>query len=366
MMRLPLFQFRAPRTLEEAAHILAGEGPAAMPIAGGTDLLPNMKRRQQVPKTLMSLRHIESLTKIDLNATSSSLGACLTLTDIATDPRFRNGLTALAQAASQVATPHIRNMATLGGNLCLDTRCNYYDQNYEWRKAIDFCLKKDGDTCWVAPGSPKCMAVSSTDTAPALIALGARVRLVSSAEIREVPLAHLYNNDGLHYINRRPDEILSEILLDNLHNWRSTYWKLRRRGSFDFPVLSVAAAVRFSSSGSRPGPASGPMSGPGSLIVEDARIVIGSTASRPLVTTEAAKLLIGRPLTPDTIAEIANQAAKIAKPLDNTDFDLSWRKKVTAEFVSYALRELAGQDTSAERQSITRLTPPAPQFPILP
>jgi len=368
MMRLPLFQFRVPRTLEEAARILAGEGPAAMPIAGGTDLLPNMKRRQQVPKTLMSLRHIESLTKIDLNDSSSRLGACLTLSDIATDLRFRNGLTALAQAASQVATPQIRNMATLGGNLCLDTRCNYYDQNYEWRKAIDFCLKKDGTVCWVAPGSSKCMAVSSTDTAPALIALGARVRLISQSEQREILLADLYNNDGLDYIKRRPDEILAEILLDNLHNWKSTYWKLRRRGSFDFPVLSVAAAIRLSISGPPSGipsgiPSSVP-SGPSAGIVEDARIVIGSAASRPIVATEAAKLLIGRPLTPDTIAEAATQAAKIAKPLDNTDFDMSWRKKVTAEFVIYALRELAGHDTRPERQSITRLTPPTPQFPI--
>jgi 4-hydroxybenzoyl-CoA reductase subunit beta len=365
MMRLPLFQFRAPRTLEEAARILAGEGSAAMPIAGGTDLLPNMKRRQQVPKTLMSLRHIESLTKIDLSNASSRLGACLTLTDIATDPRFRNGLTALAQAASQVATPQIRNMATLGGNLCLDTRCNYYDQNYEWRKAIDFCLKKDGTVCWVAPGSSKCMAVSSTDTAPALIALGARVRLVSSSEVRELPLADLYNNDGLDYIKRRPDEILAEILLDNLHNWKSTYWKLRRRGSFDFPVLSVAAAVRFSTSGPTSGIPSSVPSGLSAGIVEDARIVIGSAASRPILASEAVKLLIGRPLTSDTIAEAATQAAKIAKPLDNTDFDMSWRKKVTAEFVTYALRELAGHDTRPERQAITRLTPPAPQFPIL-
>ena len=349
MMRLPLFQFRAPRTLEEAARILAGEGANAMPLAGGTDLLPNMKRRQQVPKTLMSLRHIDSLTKINLTDSSSSLGACLSLTDIATDPRFRNGFTALAQAASQVATPQIRNMATLGGNLCLDTRCNYYDQNYEWRKAINFCLKKDGDTCWVAPGSPKCMAVSSTDTAPALIALGARVRLVSQTEQREMPLADLYNADGLHYIKRRPDEILSEILLDSLHNWKSTYWKLRRRGSFDFPVLSVAAAARFSAAGT----------------IEDARIVIGSAASRPIVATEAAKLLIGRQLNRDTIVEAATQAAKIAKPLDNTDFDMSWRKKVTAEFVSYALRELAGENVSSERSAITRLSPPAPPFPIL-
>jgi len=341
MMRLPLFEFRAPRTLEEAVRILDGEGANAMPLAGGTDLLPNMKRRQQMPRTLMSLRHIEDLHALHLGDSGARLGACVTLAEIAGDPRLRNGLTALAQAASFVATPQIRNMATLGGNLCLDTRCNYYDQSYEWRKSIDFCLKKDGTTCWVAPGSPKCLAISSTDTAPALIALGARVRLVSRAGEREVPLAELYNNDGLDYIRRKPNEILAEVLLDPLHGWKSTYWKLRRRGSFDFPVLSVAAAARFSASGA----------------VEDARIVVGSVASRPLLANEAAKCLVGRTLDPEVIAEAASLAARIAKPLDNTDFDMTWRKKVAGEFVTYALRELRGDDVRAERESLTHLPP---------
>src|SRR6202040_1283771 len=292
----------------------------------------------QVPRTLMSLRHIEDLHALRLEDSGSHrghsvrLGACVTLSELAADPRLRNGLTALAQAASFVATPQIRNMATLGGNLCLDTRCNYYDQSYEWRKSIDFCLKKDGTTCWVAPGSPKCMAISSTDTAPALIALGAGVRLVSRAGEREVPIAELYNNDGLDYIQRRPNEILAEVLLDSLHGWKSTYWKLRRRGSFDFPVLSVAAAVRISAGG----------------MVEDARIVIGSAASQPLVAAEAAKSIVGRPLNADSIAEATVLAARIAKPLDNTDFDMSWRKKVTGAFVTCALRELCGDDVRCE------------------
>ncbi len=338
MMRLPLFEFRTPRTLEEAARILDSEGAKAMPLAGGTDLLPNMKRRQQVPRTLMSLRHVEGLRQVQLSPSGSRLGACLTLTDVAEDSRFRNGLTALSQAASQVATPQIRNMATLGGNLCLDTRCNYYDQNYEWRKSINFCLKKDGTTCWVAPGSAKCLAVSSTDTAPALIALGAHVRLVSRSGERDVPLSELYNNDGINYIRRRPDEILAEVLLDSLPGWKSTYWKLRRRGSFDFPVLSVAAAARVSSEG----------------VVEDARIVVGSVASRPLVAGEASKFLLGRSLNQEAIAEAAALAARAAKPLDNTDFDMTWRKKVTSEFVTYALRELRGDDVRAERERLIR------------
>jgi 4-hydroxybenzoyl-CoA reductase subunit beta len=338
MMRLPLFEFRAPHSLAEAARILGGEGPTTMPIAGGTDLLPNMKRRQQVPRTLMSLRLVDELRRLEHSDSGSRLGACLTLSEIAGDPRFRNGMSALVQAASQVATPQIRNIATLGGNLCLDTRCNYYDQSYEWRKAINFCMKKDGDQCWVALSSPKCVAVSSTDTAPALIALGARVRLVSRTDEREVPLADLYNNDGIHYIKRRPDEILAEVLLDSLHGWKSTYWKLRRRGSFDFPVLSVAAAARFSRDG----------------VVEDARIVIGSAASRPLVAADAAKSLVERPLSDNAIEDAATIAARIAKPLDNTDFDLTWRKRVTASFVTSALRELRGDDVRDRRLSLSQ------------
>jgi 4-hydroxybenzoyl-CoA reductase subunit beta len=297
-----------------------------------------MKRRQQVPKTLMSLGHIEELQRVELSDSGSRLGACVTLSQIAAEPRFRNGLTALAQAASFVATPQIRNMATLGGNLCLDTRCNYYDQNYEWRKSIGFCLKKDGHICWVAPGSAKCMAVSSTDTAPALLALGARVRLVSRTGEREVPLSEFYQNDGIHYIKRQPSELLTDVLLDSSEGWRSTYWKLRRRGSFDFPVLSVAAAVLLSSKG----------------IVVEARIVVGSVACLPLLAGEAARSLAGRLLDEESIAQAATLAARIAKPLDNTDFDMTWRKRVTAEFVTCALRELRGDDMRGERLLLTR------------
>ena len=333
-----MFDLRAPRTTDEAARILAGEGANAMLLAGGTDLLPNMKRRQQVPRTLVSLRNIGTLKQSQFNPAGARLGACVTLTEIAEDPRFRNGYSALWQAAAQVATSHIRNMATLGGNICLDTRCSYYDQNYEWRKSISFCMKKDGEVCWTAPGSERCMAVSSTDTAPALIALGARVLLRSGAEVREVLLSDLYQNDGMNYMLRQPGEIVEEVRLPALHGWKSAYWKLRRRGSFDFPVMSVAAAARLSPAG----------------VVEEARIVLGAVASRPLPADEAAKSLVGRPLTEETIAEAAAQAARLAKPLDNTDFDMSWRKKVTTAFVTYALRDLRGDDMTSVNLSLGR------------
>ena len=146
-----------------------------MLIAGGTDLLPNMKRRHQTPKVLVSLRGVASLKEF-ANGSGLTLGAGLTLTEVVGTRTCANTTAALRQAAAQIATPHLRNMGTLGGNLCLDTRCTYYNQNYEWRQAIDFCLKKDGETCWVATASKRCVAVSSTDTAPALIALGAKVQ----------------------------------------------------------------------------------------------------------------------------------------------------------------------------------------------
>jgi 4-hydroxybenzoyl-CoA reductase subunit beta len=327
-MRLPWFEHRAPKSVQEAARILAGEGPDAMLIAGGTDLLPNMKRRQMAPKILVSIRHIAELKR-----NGATLGAGTTLTEIVNRKELPLGL---RQAAHQVATVHLRNMGTIGGNLCLDTRCNYYNQNYEWRKAIDFCLKKDGDICWVATASKRCVAASSTDCAPALMAIGTTVKLVSANGERELPLENLYNNDGIDYLKRRPDEILTEIKLRT--DVKSTYWKLRRRGAFDFPVLGVGAAVRLSGDGS----------------IEEARVALGAVASRPFLVDKAAEFLKSKKLTDDVIDEAARLVASRAKPLDNADLDLYWRKDVTGEFTKYALRELRGDDMRATRLRIAR------------
>ena len=327
MMRLPWFEHRAPGSLQEAARILAGEGPAAMLIAGGTDLLPNMKRRQYTPKVLVSLKNIP-----ELRNSESALGAGTTLTEIVRSKDLPFGL---RQAAHQVATVHLRNMGTIGGNLCLDTRCNYYNQNYEWRKAIDFCLKKDGDVCWVATASKRCVAASSTDCAPALMALGARVRLVSSSGEREVALEDLYNNDGIDYLRRRADEILTAVRIPP--GMKSTYWKLRRRGAFDFPVLGVGAALKMDSDR-----------------VEEARIALGAVASRPFLVEKANAFLKGKKLTDEVIEEASRLVASRAKPMDNADLDLYWRKDVTAQFATYALRELRGDDMREMRIRISR------------
>ena len=222
MMRLPPFAYLAPATIESAIADKAEAPPDAMYVAGGTDLYPNMKRRHQEPGTLIALHAIDELKRIDRDADGGlAIGAAATLTEVRRDPRVRAEYPALAEACRLISTPILQNMGTLGGNLLLDTRCNYYDQNYDWRKSIDFCMKKDGHTCWVAPSSPKCLAVSSTDTAPMLQALGASVTLVSSHGQRILPVADLYANDGIHYLARRPDEILTTIALPRAYGWRS-------------------------------------------------------------------------------------------------------------------------------------------------
>jgi len=344
-MRLPHFDYRAPRTVREAVDLLAAAPDTTMIVAGGTDVLPNMKRRQQVPATLVGLRRIEGLRSMT-NGHALTIGAGTTIADIVRDDRVRRHYAGLWQAAAQIATPHLRNMGTIGGNLCLDTRCNYYDQNYEWRKAIDFCMKKDDrarergalQVCWVATSSPRCLAVSSTDTAPMLVALGASVTLESANGSRELPVAELYRNDGIHYLTRRPGELLVSVHVPPAAGWTSTYWKLRRRGSFDFPVLSVAAAVRLARDGA----------------VDDARIVLGAVASCPVAAADAARSLVGAPITDDAIARAAELAAVPARPMDNTDFALVWRKRVTRDFVGYALRELRGDDMRSVRYRIAR------------
>jgi len=337
MLRLPTFEFRAPREVSAAAALLAAAPDETMLLAGGTDLIPNMKRRQQTPRVLVSLRQIASLGEIHTNG-HLQIGAGVTLSTIVNDERIRQACPGLWQAAAQVATAHLRNMGTIGGNLCLDTRCTYYDQSAEWRKAIGYCMKKDGDTCWVATSSPKCLAVSSTDTAPALIALGAEVRLVSAAGERTIDAADLFHHDGMRYLTRRPDEILTDVIVPDQTGWTSCYWKLRRRGSFDFPTAAVAVAVRRDPAG----------------MVTNARVALGAVSSRPLLSETAGAALIGDRLTDDRIAAAAEAAFDIAKPMDNTDFSLVWRKRMVRALVGYALREARGDDMRQTRLLLAR------------
>jgi len=317
MLRLPFFSYLQPKSLAEALRMKSDAGPDGMFVAGGTDLYPNMKRRHQEPRIVISLMGIPELRTME----REKVGTCVTLSALSNIPSFQHS--AVATAARLVSTPLLRNMGTLGGNLCLDTRCNYYNQSYEWRKSIDFCMKKDGHICWVAPSSPRCWAVSSSDVAPVMVAIGAEYRLVGPQGERVVPAGRFYQNDGINYLTKQPDEILVDVRLPAPNGWDAVYHKLRRRGAFDFPVLGVAAWVQWKGKN-----------------VATARIVLGGVASYPQEVPEAGAALQGAPLSDESIAGAAEAAYRPSKPMDNTDFDLSWRKQMTRVYVARALQQL--------------------------
>ena len=326
MLRLPRFRYLEPASIDDAIRVRAEAGPDAMFVAGGTDLYPNMKRRQQTPATVISLSAIPELRSMTGDAKEGmAIGAAVTLTDIAAHPEIRAHWPAVAHAAEVVSTPILRNMGTIGGNLLLDTRCNYYDQSYEWRKAIDFCMKRDGQICWVAPSSPRCWAVQSSDGVPIAVALGAEVTLASPRGTRRIPAAALYNNDGIQYLTKQADELLLTYHLPAVNGWRASYVKLRRRDAFDFPVLGVAARVDLAADGT----------------VAAARLVLGAVASYPQDVPEAAAAIVGSRLEPEAIAAAADAAFRPAKPMDNTDFTLAWRKEMVRVYVHRALEALA-------------------------
>jgi 4-hydroxybenzoyl-CoA reductase subunit beta len=328
MMRLPKFSYLVPRTVADAVKMIGDAGPEGQFVAGGTDLYPNMKRRQQTPKTVISITRLHELNQITGDGKSGvRIGASISLTDVCENDLIKRDYPFFAAAARTISTPILRNMGTIGGNLLLDTRCNYYDQNYEWRKGINFCLKKDGDVCWVAPGSKKCWAVQSSDLVPVMVAIGAKVKLVSTLGERVVDAAGLYNNDGIDYLHKRTDELMTEIHLPPLNGWRATYKKLRRRGAFDFPVLGVAARLDMADDGT----------------VKNARLVLGGIAPAPIEVPEAAASLIGSRLDDDAMQAAAEACYRIARPLDNTDFVMNWRKQMARPYVLRALQELQNQ-----------------------
>ena len=325
MMRLPSFRYLAPASVAEAVGMLASEGPLAAVVAGGTDLYPNMKRRHQTPGVLVALRRVAELRGVTETPDGSlRLGPAATLSSVERDPALRARHPALWTAVRSISTPLLRNMGTIGGNLLLDTRCNYYNQSHEWRRAINFCLKCEGDTCWVAPGSDRCWAVNSSDTAPVLIALGARVRLAGPGGAREIELESLYRPDGIAWLAKEPDEVLTDIVVPAPGGARAHYGKLRRRGSFDFPVLGVATRVAFD--GDR---------------VSSARIVVNGVGSAPFRAIAAETILVGERLGDEIIRAAADLAFRPAKPLDNTDLEYSYRKKMVRIYVRDGLLAVA-------------------------
>ncbi|MXX36442.1 MAG: hypothetical protein F4Z50_17065, partial [Gemmatimonadetes bacterium] len=367
----PPFQYHRPRTVEEAVSLLHGHGPDAMPIAGGTDLMPNMKHRLFTPTHIVSLNGIASMRGIEVvgdrgttgggNASSGSpasgdgtsahtlrIGALETLHDISANRLVRRHFTGLATAAGLVAGPQLRNMGTIGGNVCLDTRCTYYNQTEFWRGALGYCLKKDGDVCHVTKVGRKCVAAHSADTPPNLIAFGATFTLAGPTGTRELAAGDFFITDGIWNTRRASDEILTEIRIplmgpvsngwrgapasdrlgpngDGLHR-RSTYRKLRQRNSIDFPLLSVAVVGDFRQDGTVAG-----LTG-----------VVSALGARPRVLAGWDEIAMGEQLGPEVIEALADRARAQCRPLDNIIVDAEWRRAMVPVQVRRALGELAG------------------------
>jgi 4-hydroxybenzoyl-CoA reductase subunit beta len=293
-------------------------GPRAMFVAGGTDLFPKLKRRQFEVEALIGLDFLSRDIRPGTNETE--LGAGVTLSAASAHEQLVKQFSGYTEAAGLVSSPPLRNAGTIGGNLCVDTRCNYYDMTYEWRKAIGFCMKKDGDICLVAPGSPRCWAVSSSDTGPMAMALEGLVTLASAGGERELPVSALYRDDGIDYMAKQPSEVVTALRLPHIEGNHSAYVKLRRRGSIDFPIAGAAVALQMEGD-----------------VVRSCRIVLSAVASHPLEARAADEFLTGKALDEETVRAVAEIAAKPAKPLDNADLTHFWRKRMVRVVVEQAI-----------------------------
>jgi 4-hydroxybenzoyl-CoA reductase subunit beta len=325
MMRLPTFAYLRPRELGEACAMLAEYGTEAAVVAGGTDLFPKLKRRQIAPAVLVSLHGIDELGGIRTNG-GLSIGAGARIADVVSHAELTGPYAALARAAGMIASPQIRNAGTVGGNLCLDVRCDYYDRPEGWRDALGFCLKEGADVCRLASGGCRCWAVSTSDLAPVALALEGTIRVVGSEGERILAAADLYRDDGTAHLTLAGDEIVTKLELPPPDGLRATYLKLRQRGSTDFPLVGAAVAVRVDEGG----------------VCRDARIALGGVASLPYRVASAEELLVGRALDGEAIAEAADAAAAVAKPMGNTSLTPAYRKRIVRVYVARALTELAG------------------------
>ncbi|HEY9288468.1 MAG TPA: FAD binding domain-containing protein [Candidatus Dormibacteraeota bacterium] len=323
---MPRLEYQRPRSVPEAVEMAASR-PGSMFIAGGTDLVPNLKRRQFDVSTLISLNGLPEMDGITETAEGGLLlGAGATLERLANHRAMQGAWRAVAQATASVSTPQVRYMGTLGGNLMVDPRCNYYNQTYSWRKAVGFCMKRDGDICLVARSSPRCWAVSSSDTAPVAVALGAEITLEGPKGTRRLRASHIYKDDGIDYTTRARDEVITSIELPAPSGrLTSAYWKLRRRPSFDFPILGVAIALTWDDGQ-----------------IRSVRGALGAVGSHPVEISSYLAPLVGQHPGDDLIAQVAESADKPSRPLDNTDLSHFWRKRMTKVYIERALRDACG------------------------
>jgi len=325
MLRLHPYQYHRPRELGQALQLLSEHAGDVMPIAGGTDLVPNMKHKLFTPAHLVALKGIETLHGVERRDGEISIGTAESLTAITSHPLIGQLAPALAKAAGAIAHPMIRNQATIGGNICLDTRCTYYNQTLFWRKALGYCLKKDGDVCHVVKGGTKCVAAHSADLPPILMVLNAEINLASADGYRSLPLDDFFVADGIWNTTREPHELVTRIRLPvPSPQLRMSYQKLRERKSVDFPLMSLALAVELNEE----------------EVVESIALVVAALGAMPRRIGGLDKLMVGERVTPESIEEVARQAYRQCNPLDNIIVDVEWRRAMVPVYVQRAFQEI--------------------------
>jgi 4-hydroxybenzoyl-CoA reductase subunit beta len=317
MLRLHPYVYHRPRRLDEALELLKEHAGDVLPIAGGTDLVPNMKHGLFAPGHLVALRGIHELHGIEERDGELAIGAAESLTAVASHPLVNDHLPALAHAASLVAHPMIRNQGTLGGNICLDTRCTYYNQTHFWRQALGFCLKKDGDVCHVVAGGTKCVAAHSADTPPILMALDAAVDIASADGERSLRLSDFFTADGIWNKKLERHELVTRVRVPlPSPNLRATYTKVRERKSVDFPLLSIALAVELADG-----------------VMESISLIVAALGAKPRIIGGLDKIAIGKKPTDDVLEEVAKQAYRQCNPLDNIIVEIEWRRAMVPVYV---------------------------------
>jgi len=319
------FRVVRPRTVEEALRILAQEGPQAMVIAGGTDVIPNLQMRLFAPRVLVDLKPLHMLSGVEFSEREGlRIGALATLTNLLAAPVVHEKFPVLAKAVATIAGPLQRNMGTLGGNLCLETRCRWYNQSHFWRQALGGCLKKDGDVCHVAPGGKFCWAAWSGDSAPALLTLDAEVEIAGLAGRHRLPLREFYRNDGMDRIALGPGEILTAVHVPaRMAGRRGAYHKLRVRDSIDYPLAGVAVAMEMDASG----------------ICRDARVALTAVNPAPVLVRQADEWLTGKRWSEEAVERVAHAAIQTGKPLTTSASTPVYRREMVKLFTRRALEE---------------------------
>ncbi len=326
--RLQPFELRRPRSIDEAVVLLAAE-PGARLLAGGTDVVPNLRRGIERAPLLVDLGGVADFDEIAVPHTGLVLGAGVKLARLAGDAHVTLHYRAIAEAAQAVAGPGHRSVATLGGNLCLDTRCVFYNQSEWWRAANDYCLKRGGTVCHVAPQGDRCHAAFSGDLAPALLALGAEMEIASSRGPCRLPLADLYRDDGAAHLTLAHDELLVRAQLPAPSPGRvSGYRKARVRGAMDFPLAGVAAALAI-----RDG------------VLVELSVALTGTNPRPILLS-GTNALLGRPVNDEAVASLGKLVRKQVSTMRTTVTSSNHRRLVAMALAQRLLRELAGADRS--------------------